>query len=66
VTIEADNETRTAGALPDDLAPPSSNHAGIRTNLSQVVKDACVQVIAAAPGAASRRELYDAVLRSRG
>jgi 16S rRNA (cytidine1402-2'-O)-methyltransferase len=30
------------------------------------VKDACVQVIAATPGAASRRELYDAVLRSRG
>jgi 16S rRNA (cytidine1402-2'-O)-methyltransferase len=30
------------------------------------VKDACTQVIAAAPGAASRRELYDAVLRSRG
>jgi 16S rRNA (cytidine1402-2'-O)-methyltransferase len=30
------------------------------------VKDACAQVIAATPGAASRRELYDAVLRSRG
>jgi len=29
------------------------------------VKDACTQVIAAAPGAPSRRELYDAVLRSR-
>ena len=29
------------------------------------VKDACAQVIAATPGASSRRELYDAVLRSR-
>jgi 16S rRNA (cytidine1402-2'-O)-methyltransferase len=30
------------------------------------VKDACAQVIDATPGAPSRRELYDAVLRSRG
>jgi 16S rRNA (cytidine1402-2'-O)-methyltransferase len=30
------------------------------------IKDACAQVIAATPGAPSRRELYDAVLRSRG
>ena len=29
------------------------------------VKDACAQVIAATPGAPSRRELYDSVLRSR-
>ena len=29
------------------------------------VKDACAQVIAATPGAASRRELYDAVLQAR-
>ncbi|WP_166906227.1 16S rRNA (cytidine(1402)-2'-O)-methyltransferase [Mycobacterium sp. DL440] len=29
------------------------------------VKDACAQVIAANPGAPSRRELYDAVLRAR-
>jgi 16S rRNA (cytidine1402-2'-O)-methyltransferase len=29
------------------------------------VKDACAQVIAATPGAPSRRELYDAVLRAR-
>ena len=29
------------------------------------VKDACAQVIALHPGAPSRRELYDAVLRSR-
>ncbi|OJZ63174.1 16S rRNA (cytidine(1402)-2'-O)-methyltransferase [Mycolicibacterium diernhoferi] len=30
------------------------------------VKDACAQVIAANPGAPSKRELYDAVLRARG
>jgi 16S rRNA (cytidine1402-2'-O)-methyltransferase len=29
------------------------------------VKDACAQVISAAPGTASRRELYDAVLQAR-
>jgi 16S rRNA (cytidine1402-2'-O)-methyltransferase len=29
------------------------------------VKDACTQVISATPGASSRRELYDAVLRAR-
>jgi 16S rRNA (cytidine1402-2'-O)-methyltransferase len=29
------------------------------------VKDACTQVVEANPGAPSRRELYDAVLRSR-
>ena len=29
------------------------------------IKDACVEVIEAHPGAPSRRELYDAVLRSR-
>jgi 16S rRNA (cytidine1402-2'-O)-methyltransferase len=29
------------------------------------VKDACAQVIEANPGSPSRRELYDAVLRSR-
>jgi 16S rRNA (cytidine1402-2'-O)-methyltransferase len=29
------------------------------------VKDACAQVVAAHPGSPSRRELYDAVLRSR-
>jgi 16S rRNA (cytidine1402-2'-O)-methyltransferase len=29
------------------------------------VKDACAEVIAANPGAPSRRELYDAVLRTR-
>lgn len=30
------------------------------------VKDACAEVVEATPGAPSRRELYDAVLRARG
>jgi 16S rRNA (cytidine1402-2'-O)-methyltransferase len=30
------------------------------------VKDACAQVVAATPGAPSRRELYETVLRARG
>jgi 16S rRNA (cytidine1402-2'-O)-methyltransferase len=50
-------------------------HADLPTLVAQVsalvddglgVKDACAQVISATPGAASRRELYDAVLRARG
>jgi 16S rRNA (cytidine1402-2'-O)-methyltransferase len=51
-TPKADLETLVADvqALVDD---------GMR------VKDACAQVVAAHPGAPSRRELYDAVLRSR-
>ena len=35
-------------------------HTGMR------VKDACAQVVEATAGAPSKRELYDAVLRSRG
>jgi 16S rRNA (cytidine1402-2'-O)-methyltransferase len=51
-TPQADLETLVAevNALVDD---------GAR------VKDACAQVVAANPGSPSRRELYDAVLRSR-
>jgi 16S rRNA (cytidine1402-2'-O)-methyltransferase len=55
-----------AGAQPKaDLATlvaEVSEHvdAGMR------VKDACAEVVAANPGAPSRRELYDAVLRARG
>ena len=36
------------------------------TDTGMRVKDACTEVIAAHPGAPSRRELYDAVLRSKG
>ena len=50
-------------------------HADIATLVAEVsamvdagarVKDACAQVLAKHPGAPSRRELYDAVLRARG
>ncbi|MCH9642823.1 MAG: 16S rRNA (cytidine(1402)-2'-O)-methyltransferase [Actinomycetia bacterium] len=46
---------------PDDLVADVNRlvEAGVR------VKDACAQVIAAHPGAPSRRALYDAVLRAR-
>jgi 16S rRNA (cytidine1402-2'-O)-methyltransferase len=49
-------------------------HADLETLVAEVnalvddgarVKDACAQVVSAHPGAPSRRELYDAVLRSR-
>jgi 16S rRNA (cytidine1402-2'-O)-methyltransferase len=49
-------------------------HADLETLVTEVnalvddgarVKDACAQVVSAHPGAPSRRELYDAVLRSR-
>jgi 16S rRNA (cytidine1402-2'-O)-methyltransferase len=49
-------------------------HADLETLVAEVsalvddglrVKDACAQVVAANPGSPSRRELYDAVLRSR-
>lgn len=55
-----------AGAVPSadlDVLVADVNDrvaAGVR------VKEACAEVIAANPGAPSRRELYDAVLRSRG
>lgn len=38
----------------------------VRVDAGERVKDACAEVIAANPGAPSRRELYDAVLRARG
>ncbi|KUI25200.1 16S rRNA (cytidine(1402)-2'-O)-methyltransferase [Mycobacterium sp. GA-2829] len=54
-----------AGAVPStdiDMLVAEVNErveAGVR------VKDACAEVVAAYPGAPSRRELYDAVLRAR-
>jgi 16S rRNA (cytidine1402-2'-O)-methyltransferase len=54
-----------AGATPQaDLdALVAEVHALLEDGMR--VKDACAQVIATNPGAPSRRELYDAVLRSR-
>ncbi|HET7665121.1 MAG TPA: 16S rRNA (cytidine(1402)-2'-O)-methyltransferase [Mycobacterium sp.] len=54
-----------AGAKPKaDLATLVDEVNGL-VDAGARVKDACAEVIAASPGAPSRRELYDAVLRSR-
>jgi 16S rRNA (cytidine1402-2'-O)-methyltransferase len=54
-----------AGATPKaDLATLVAE-ANLLVDAGARVKDACAEVIAANPGAPSRRELYDAVLRSR-
>lgn len=54
-----------AGATP--VADPESLVADVihLVDEGMRVKDACAQVISANPGAPSRRELYDAVLRAR-
>ncbi|KAA1431922.1 16S rRNA (cytidine(1402)-2'-O)-methyltransferase [Mycolicibacter arupensis] len=54
-----------AGASPRADLPALVNEVNRLTEQGMRVKDACAQVIAAAPAAVSRRELYDAVLRSR-
>ncbi|KKB97409.1 16S rRNA (cytidine(1402)-2'-O)-methyltransferase [Mycolicibacter arupensis] len=54
-----------AGASPRADLPALVEEVNRRTEQGMRVKDACAQVIAAAPAAVSRRELYDAVLRSR-
>ena len=55
-----------AGAVVHADLPVLVAQASALVDEGMGVKDACAQVIAATPGAASRRELYDAVLRSRG
>jgi 16S rRNA (cytidine1402-2'-O)-methyltransferase len=55
-----------AGATPRADLPTLVAQASALVDGGMGVKDACAQVITATPGAASRRELYDAVLRSRG
>jgi len=59
VTVVLDGATPVAD--PDELlaAVMALVQDGMR------VKDACATVVAAHPGAPSRRELYDAVLRAR-
>jgi 16S rRNA (cytidine1402-2'-O)-methyltransferase len=54
-----------AGATPRADLPSLVAEVEALTALGMGVKDACAQVITATPGAPSRRELYDAVLRSR-
>jgi 16S rRNA (cytidine1402-2'-O)-methyltransferase len=55
-----------AGATPRADLPTLVVEVSALVDAGMGVKDACAQVIAATPGAPSRRELYDAVLRSRG
>ena len=55
-----------AGAIVRADLPALVDEVSALVDAGMGVKDACAQVIAATPGAPSRRELYDAVLRSRG
>jgi 16S rRNA (cytidine1402-2'-O)-methyltransferase len=54
-----------AGAIPRADLPALVVEVSALVDAGMGVKDACSQVIAATPGAPSRRELYDAVLRAR-
>ncbi|NDJ89579.1 16S rRNA (cytidine(1402)-2'-O)-methyltransferase [Mycolicibacter kumamotonensis] len=54
-----------AGAAPRADLPALVAEVDRLTGEGMRVKDACAQAIANLPGAVSRRELYDAVLRSR-
>ena len=55
-----------AGAVLQADLPTLVAQASALVDDGMGVKDACAQVISATPGTASRRELYDAVLRARG
>ena len=55
-----------AGAVLQADLPTLVTQASALVDEGMGVKDACAQVISATPGASSRRELYDAVLRARG
>jgi 16S rRNA (cytidine1402-2'-O)-methyltransferase len=55
-----------AGAVPSADLDTLVADVNERVAAGARVKDACAEVVAAHPGAPSRRELYDAVLRSRG
>lgn len=54
-----------AGALPTVDMKVLIDEVAALTDAGFGVKDACAQVVQRYPGASSRRELYDAVLRSR-
>ena len=55
-----------AGAQPRADLDTLVAEVGERVDAGMRVKDACAEVVAGHRGAPSRRELYDAVLRSRG
>jgi 16S rRNA (cytidine1402-2'-O)-methyltransferase len=54
-----------AGATPQADLPTLVGEVNALVDDGMRVKDACAQVVSANPGAPSRRQLYDAVLRSR-
>lgn len=54
-----------AGAVPSTDIDTLVAEVNERVEAGVRVKDACAEVVAAYPGAPSRRELYDAVLRAR-
>lgn len=54
-----------AGATPEADLPLLVSEVAALADDGMRMKDACAQVVAAHPGAPSRRELYDAVLRAR-
>ena len=54
-----------AGAVPRADTPALVAEVNALVDAGARVKDACAEVVAAHPGAPSRRELYDAVLRLR-
>jgi len=54
-----------AGATPKANLATLLDEVNVLIDAGARVKDACAQVVAGHPGAPSRRELYDAVLRSR-
>ena len=54
-----------AGATPSADLPALVAEVEELVDAGARVKDACAEVIDAHPGAPSRRELYDAVLRAR-
>ena len=54
-----------AGGEPRAELPVLVAEVGALVDTGMRVKDACAEVVGAHPGAPSRRELYDAVLRSR-
>ena len=55
-----------AGATPRADVETLVAEVMLRVDAGARVKDACAEVVAGHPGAPSRRELYDAVLRARG
>lgn len=55
-----------AGAVPSADLDTLVAEVNDRVAGGSRVKDACAEVVAATPGAPSKRDLYDAVLRSRG